>query len=217
VTESGFVGEPRWPSAAAVVAVIVITLVLPEPLLPLPGWTIALVEGALLIALIVGDPGEISRRSSGLRGLEIGLVSVLVLGTLTSTSFLIAALIDGSSAVDTAGELLAAGAAVWVANNISFALLFWELDCGGAAARAKAMPAEVDFAFPQQMKASLAPAGWRPAFVDYLYIGFTNATAFSPTDAMPLTPRAKLAMSVQAVISLALLALVIARAVNVFA
>jgi hypothetical protein len=79
------------------------------------------------------------------------------------------------------------------------------------------MPAHVDFAFPQQMNPKLAPADWRPQFVDYLYLGFTNATAFSPTDAMPLTVRAKVAMTVQAVISLAILGLVIARAVNVFA
>ena len=113
---------------------------MPEQLLPLPGWAIALVEGLLLIALTIGDPGRISRRSDLLRALSIGLVTVLVLGALTSTAYLVAALIDGGAAVDSAGELLAAGAVVWTSNNISFSLLYWELDCGGAAARAHGMP-----------------------------------------------------------------------------
>jgi hypothetical protein len=214
--EVGFVGESRWPSASAVVAVIVLTLLMPEQLLPLPIWGIALVEVALLIALVFGDPGDISRSSNLLRALSIGLVSVLVLGALTATAFLIEDLIDGGATVDSAGELLATGALVWASNNISFSLLYWELDCGGAAARAHRMPPRPDFAFPQQLNPSIATANWRPRFVDYLYLGFTNATAFSPTDAMPLTARAKLSMAVQAVISLAILGLVIARAVNAF-
>jgi hypothetical protein len=90
------------------------------------------------------------------------------------------------------------------------------LDSGGAAARSHRVPDYPDFAFPQQMNPDLAPAGWRPRFVDYLYVGFTNATAFSPTDAMPLASWAKIAMAAQSLISLALLALVIARAVNLF-
>jgi hypothetical protein len=104
---------------------------------------------------------------------------------------------------------------VWVSNNIAFALLYWELDSGGAAARAHALPDHPDLAFPQQMNPDIAPTNWRPRFIDYLYVAFTNATAFSPTDAMPLAPWAKVAMAVQAAISLAVLGLVVARAVNV--
>ena len=133
-----------------------------------------------------------------------------------STALLIAALIEGNSATNSAGELLATGAIVWVSNNIAFALLYWELDGGGAAARAHRLPKYPDFAFPQQLNPDLAPPNWRPRFYDDLYLGFTNATAFSPTDAMPLAIWAKLAMTVQASVSLALLGLVIARAVNVF-
>jgi hypothetical protein len=215
--EDEFRGESRWPSAGGVAAVIVLTLLMPERLLPLPQWIIAAVEGALLIALIIGDPGKISQSSRRLRGLSIGLVAVLVLGSLASTGLLIADLISGGAAVDSAGELLATGALVWASNNISFSLLYWELDCGGSAARVRGMPASPDFAFPQQLNPEVAPPGWRPQFVDYLYLGFTNATAFSPTDAMPLTPGSKLAMGVQALISLAILGLVVARAVNVLA
>jgi hypothetical protein len=103
-----------------------------------------------------------------------------------------------------------------VSNNIAFALLCWELDSGGAAARAHQLPRHADFAFPQQLNPDVAPPSWRPRFVDYLYLGFTNATAFSPTDAMPLAPWAKSAMTVQSLVSLLILGLVIARAVNVF-
>ena len=114
-----------------------------------------------------------------------------------------------------AGELLAAGNAVWVANNIVFALLYWEIDGGGSAARARHAPEHPHLAFPQQMNPDLAPAGWRPVFIDYLYLGFTNALAFSPTDAMPLVPWAKISMLMQSLVSVAILGLVIARAVNV--
>jgi hypothetical protein len=144
------------------------------------------------------------------------LVSVLVLATLWSTGQLINDLIHGGPETNSASDLLEAGSLVWVSNNIAFALLFWELDGGGAAARAHHVPDHPDLGFPQVLNPRIAPANWRPRFIDYLYLGFTNATAFSPTDVMPLVPWAKIAMAVQSVISLAILGLVIARAVNVF-
>ena len=112
-------------------------------------------------------------------------------------------------------ELAAAGGMVWLTNCLAFGLLYWELDSGGAAARAHGLPTHPDFAFPQQLNPELAPADWRPRFIDYLYLGFTSATAFSPTDAMPLRAWNKLAMMAQSTISLVLLGLVIACAVNV--
>ena len=202
--------------AGAVLAAMILTILLPEQIRWIPAWLLPAIEGALLLALILGDPGAIDRRSNALRGLSIALVAVLVAGALASTALLIAALIEGSSATNSAGELLATGAIVWVSNNIAFALLYWELDGGGAAARAHRLPKYPDFAFPQQLNPDLAPPNWRPRFYDYLYLGFTNSTAFSPTDAMPLAIWAKLAMTVQASVSLALLGLVVARAVNVF-
>jgi uncharacterized membrane protein len=117
---------------------------------------------------------------------------------------------------NSASELLEAGTIVWVSNNIAFALLYWELDGGGAAARAHQLPTHHGFAFPQQMNPRIESPDWRPRFIDYLYLGFTNATAFSPTDVMPLAPWAKIAMAVQSLVSLGILGLVIARAVNVF-
>jgi hypothetical protein len=159
---------------------------------------------------------QITRRSALLRGLSIGLVALLVLDALWSTGLLIDALLHGGQETNSASALLSAGAIVWVSNNIAFGLLYWELDSGGAAARAHRLPRHPDFAFPQQINPDLAPANWRPRFIDDLYLGFTNAIAFSPTDVMPLAPWAKLAMTVQSTISLAILGLVIARAVNVF-
>ena len=143
-------------------------------------------------------------------------MAVLVVGSLWSTALLIDALIHGGPQTNSARDLLEAGSIVWVSNNIAFALLYWELDGGGAAARAHHVPRHPDLAFPQHLNPRIAPPGWRPLFVDYLYLSFTNATAFSPTDVMPLVPWAKIAMAVQAAISLAILGLVIARAVNVF-
>ena len=215
-SDEAIVAEARWPMAGAVLAAMILTILLPEEIRWIPPWLLPAVEGALLLALVVGDPGAIDRRSKALRGVSIALVAVLVAGSLASTGLLIAALIEGSAATNSAGELLATGAIVWVSNNIAFSLLYWELDGGGAAARAHRLPRYPDFAFPQQLNPDLAPPNWRPRFYDYLYLAFTNATAFSPTDAMPLAIWAKLAMTVQASISLALLGLVVARAVNVF-
>jgi hypothetical protein len=209
------VGEARWPMAGAVLAAMVLTILLPDSIRLGPVWLLPAIEGLLLVAVIAADPGKITQRSRELRALSIVLVAVLVVGALWSTVVLIDHLIVGGSETESAGELLQAGAVVWISNNIAFALLYWELDSGGAAARAHGLPAYPDFAFPQQMNPLLARPGWRPRFIDYLYLGFTNATAFSPTDAMPLAPWAKIAMTVQSVVSLAILALVIANAVNV--
>ena len=216
-TDDDVVGEARWPMVGAVLAAMVLTILLPDADRLGPQWLLPLIEGVLLVAVVAGDPGRINRRSRWLRALSIVLVSVLVLGALWATVQLIDDLIHGGAVTNSASELLEAGTIVWVSNNIAFALLYWELDGGGAAARAHDLPTQLDFAFPQQLNPRIARPGWRPRFVDYLYLGFTNATAFSPTDVMPLVPWAKIAMAVQSLVSLGILGLVIARAVNVFA
>jgi hypothetical protein len=208
--------EARWPMAGAVVAAMVLTVLLPDDVRLGPNWALPLLEGALLVAVIAADPRSITRRTRELRAVSIALVSVLVAGSLWSTALLIDALIHGGQQTDSASDLLEAGSIVWLSNNIAFALLYWELDGGGAAARAHHVPLHPDLAFPQHLNPRIALPDWRPLFIDYLYLSFTNATAFSPTDVMPLVPWAKIAMAVQAVISLAILGLVIARAVNVF-
>ena len=213
--ESRVVGEARWPMAIAVVAVMAMTLLLPHTLVARPRWGVPLIEGLLLIAVIIADPGKIDLISKRARGLSITLIALLVATTLWCTTQLIIELIQGGPATQSGGALLAAGGIVWLSNCLSFGLLYWELDSGGPAMRAHGLPAHPDFAFPQQLDPQLAPEHWRPRFVDYMYLGFTSATAFSPTDAMPLRAWNKLAMMAQSAISLVLLGLVIARAVNV--
>jgi len=213
--ESRVVGEARWPMAIAVVAVMAMTLLLPHTLVARPRWGVPLIEGLLLIAVIIADPGKIDLISKRARGLSITLIALLVATTLWCTTQLIIELIQGGPATQSGGALLAAGGIVWLSNCLSFGLLYWELDSGGPAMRAHGLPAHPDFAFPQQLDPELAPEHWRPRFVDYMYLGFTSATAFSPTDAMPLRAWNKLAMMAQSAISLVLLGLVIARAVTV--
>ncbi|NUR06017.1 MAG: hypothetical protein HOQ22_12965 [Nocardioidaceae bacterium] len=208
-------GEPRWPMAAAVVAASALTLARPAEVRVAPAWVLPAVEAALLVVLVVRDPGRIDRRSRVLRAASIGAVGLLVLDALFATGRLVVALVEGGKLTGSATALLTAGVVVWVSNIIAFALLYWELDSGGSAARAHGLPETPDIAFPQQLNPELAPTEWRPLFHDYLYLGLTSATAFSPTDAMPLAGWAKLAMSVESLISLTVLGLVVARAVNV--
>ncbi|MFE5481589.1 hypothetical protein [Streptomyces sp. NPDC056527] len=209
------VGEARWPMATAVVAAMTLTLLLPDDLRLAPAWVLPSVEGLLLLALIAGDPGRIDRRSTVLRAVSIALVGVLALGAVWSTVQLTDDIIHGGKETASAASLLQTGGTVWAGTVLAFALLYFELDSGGAAARAHRMPATPALAFPQQLSPELAAPGWRPRFVDYFYLGLTNATAFSPTDVMPLAPWAKMAMAVQSLVSLLILGLVVARAVNV--
>jgi hypothetical protein len=111
--------------------------------------------------------------------------------------------------------LLITGGAIWLTNVIIFALWYWELDRGGPVARALAVKQYPDFQFPQMVSPDMAPPDWEPMFADYLYLGFTNAAAFSPTDVMPLSRWAKMAMTLQSAISIVTVALVVARAVNI--
>ena len=149
---------------------------------------------------------------------SVAFIVVLVVAALWATAFLVKDMIEGTGVTPSATELLASGAVVWLGNNVAFALLYWLMDSGGPGARARRPDREsVDFAFTQQMSPELVPDGWRPVFLDYLHLGFTNATAFSPTDVMPLTLRAKYTMLVQSTVALALFGLVVARAINAFA
>jgi uncharacterized membrane protein len=211
-----FSGESRWPMAGAVLAVIVLTVLMPKSLRLGPLWALPFIEGFLLISLIASDPGQITRRSRELRALSIGLVVLLAASSLASTGFLIEELISGSANVEESSQLLATGVTVWTGNTLAFALLFWELDSRGPAARARTLPPYPDFAFPQFTMPDLAPPGWRPRFFDFLYLSVTNSITFGPTDVIPLAMWAKAGMGLQSLISFAIVGLVIARAVNVF-
>ena len=167
-------GESRWPMAGAVVAAMVLTVLLPDDLRLAPRWVMPTIEGVLLVALIAGDPGQISRRSSALRAVSVALISVLALSTVWSTIQLIDDLIHGGPQTSSASMLLQVGGNVWACTVLVFSLLYFELDGGGAAARAERMPVSPDLAFPQQLNPPVAPPGWRPLFIDYLYLGFTS-------------------------------------------
>jgi uncharacterized membrane protein len=207
--------ESRWPMAAAVVAAMVLTLLLPDDFRLAPRWVLPIVEGLLLVALIAADPGRISRRSAALRAVSVTLISVLAISAIWSTIQLIDDLIHGGAETNSASALLQAGGSVWASTVLAFSLLYFELDSGGAAARAHQMPASPQLAFPQQLNPNLNASHWRPRYIDYLYLALTNSTAFSPTDVMPLAPWAKIVMGVQSLVSLVILGLVVARAVNV--
>ena len=212
------VAESRWPPLGAIVVFMAFNIAL-RVWLPQDGalhvpWLLPVVEGALLLVLITSHPAGASERVR-LRRVALTLVGALVLAALWSTALLVYELINGEGVTESPDELLASGAVVWFGNNLAFGLLYWLMDGGGPRARLR-RTVPVDFAFTQHMSPELAPAGWRPVFLDYLHLGFTNATAFSPTDVMPLTHRAKGAMLVQSTIALALFGLIVARAVNAF-
>lgn len=147
------------------------------------------------------------------RRLAIGTIGLVSAANSASIILLIHLLVNGASA--TAPTLLRAAVHMWVVNVLLFGLWYWQLDGGGPVERPTCAPHERDFLFPQQTEPVLTEAGWRPLFLDYLYVSFTNAAAFSPTDTLPLSRWAKMLMLVQSAISLALAVMVVARAVNI--
>jgi uncharacterized membrane protein len=206
-------GEPRWPAALAVLTAIGLQLSLPSDLTIGPRPLMPAIEGLLFTVLVIANPTRINRESKALRLLGIALVAVVSAATAWSAAALAVEILTGET--PDAPVLLLHGAAVWLLNVIVFALWYWEADRGGPAARAAATRPYPDFLFAEMSAPSLVKPDWEPAFVDYLYLSFTNASAFSPTDTMPLTRWAKLTMMGQAVVSLVTVALVVARAVNI--
>jgi len=219
-TDEDLIGEPRWPVVTAVAVFLALTLLLraygTHREAVGPAWLVPAVEIALLLTLATADPNGDARHALWLRRGAIALTVLLAGAAVWSTVRLVTDLITGGQVTNAAGTLLAVGGLVWLGNTIVFALLYWEFDSGGARARVLRRQAYPDFAFPQHLNPELAPPGWRPRFVDYLYLGLTNGTALSPTDVMPMVPWAKLTMAVQSLVSLLLIGLVIARAVNIF-
>ena len=201
--------------AVTLIAAMMLPILLPPRFSLGPVWIVPALEGLLLAALIVADPGRIDRRSTIVRVFSITLVALLVAGAAGVTVRLVVDLIKGGPDTNSPGQLLRVGSLVWVYVIITFSFLYWELDGGGPETRARMAPEFPDFAFPEHLNSHVARPGWRPQFFDYLYLGFTNATAFSPTDVMPLARWAKLAMAVQATACLVVVGLVIARAVNI--
>ncbi|MFE7318346.1 MULTISPECIES: hypothetical protein [unclassified Streptomyces] len=208
-------GEPRWPSTVAVLAAVALQWLLPERLTIHPEWLLPVLEVALLLMLVAADPVRIERVSRPYRWVGLALIAMISAANGWSAVHLVIGLVRGTEGED-AGPLLATGGAIWLTNVIVFALWYWEWDRGGPVARVHAVRRYPDFLFPQMANPELAPEHWEPQFADYLYLSFTNATAFSPTDVMPLTRWAKLLMLLQSAVSLLTVVLVVARAVNIF-
>ena len=213
--------EPRWPIALAISLYIVLTVVLrlvqPHRESFGPHWLAPSIEVTLLLALIAANPAHLVGQAKWLRPLAITLIGSAAVVAMMSSVVLIVDLVRGSKVTESASSLLASGALIWLGNALVFGLLYWELDSGGPLARHRQERRYVDFAFTQQLNPELAPPGWRPRYVDYFVLGFTTSTAFSPTDVMPMAAWAKLSMALQSLISLTVIGLVIARAVNAFA
>lgn len=207
-------GEPRWTSAAAIVLVAAAQFALPTRLAARPRYLIPAVELLLLAILVLMNPGRLERRDPMLRRLSLTLTGVLQAVNIWSGTALVVDLLNGHSS-DSPGTLLRSGGTIYAVNVIVFALWYWELDRGGPVARGLGLRAYPDFLFPQMQADGLVDPDWEPTFVDYVYVSFTNVTAFSPTDTLPLSRWAKAMMMLQATLAVLLVVLVIARAVNV--
>lgn len=207
----------RWPASLAVVAVLVLQLAVPAEVLAGPRWLLPGCGAALLVPLIWMNPWHLTRDEPWLRWVELLLVAVLVVVNATYLGRLVLYLSSGNG--DHGGAVLVQAALViWSTNVVAFAIWYWEVDSGGPFARAPEHARELerpDLLFPQLSAEVPGWQGWRPGFTDYLFVAFTTATAFSPTDTMPLSARVKALMTVQASISLLTLAVVAARAINV--
>jgi hypothetical protein len=221
--------SPLWPTAA-IVAAAGLYADLPSRFIAgtsagafsVVRWVIPGLTVLVLLALLVSLPGGRLARSLGWaehrlhvtrRWLSLTLIGVVSAANAASIILLVHLLVNGARA--NAPTLLRAAVHMWVVNVLLFGLWYWQLDGGGPTARPTCDPAEWDFLFPQQTEERLMAGGWRPMFLDYLYVSFTNATAFSPTDTLPLSRWAKMLMLVQSAISLALAVMVVARAVNI--
>jgi uncharacterized membrane protein len=210
--------SPLWP-AAAIVAAAGLYADLPSRFIAGPSagafgvvrWVVPGLTLLVLASLAAIRPrGRLNRHR-----LAIGTIGIVSAANAVSIGLLVHIVINGEERANAASTLLRAAVHMWVVNVLLFALWYWQLDGGGPLVRPSCPPAERDFLFPQQTEPALLETGWRPLFLDYLYVSFTNATAFSPTDAMPLSRWAKMLMLVQSAISLSLGVMVVARAVNI--
>jgi hypothetical protein len=209
-------GESRWPMALAVLAAGGLRAALPSQVRDGDSrWAFVVVVAALLAILVVGDPGRIDRDSGWLRATTGTLIGLISLVNATAAARLVAGIVGAVKFSADANVLLASGGAIWLSNVIIFGLWYWDLDRGGAAARARGSGHPPAFVFPEMASVQYVGPDWYPKFLDYLYLSFTTATAFSPTDVSAIKPWAKLMMMAEEAISLLVAILVVSRAVNI--
>ncbi len=202
----------RWPASLALLACAALYLALPNRLAVGPKWILPVVIILPLIPLSLRrhrHPDD----SPWVRRVTIGLIVVINLVNVVSVGLLVHLLLDAT--VNQGRNLIYSAVSVWVTNIIVFALWFWEVDRGGPTVRGTSSEGFADIQFPQMENPHLAPDGWGPSFVDYLYTAFANGTSFAPADAMPLSARVKALFAMESIVSLVTIAVVAARAVNI--
>lgn len=206
--------ENRWPVLCALIAVIVIQRAIPERYTLVPRWPLIVLELLLLAVLLMLNPMRLTRATQLGKYASWGLTAAMTADNTLSAIVLAYRILSGEVS-NNAAILLGSGAAIFITNVIAFGIWYWELDRGGPFARRAGERPHPDFMFPQMASPELAQPDWRPTFLDYLYVSYTNVVAFSPTDTMPLARWAKVMMTVQSLVSLTTVVLVVARAVNV--
>jgi len=201
--------DPLWHVQLVLLGVIILQLFLPARLIALPKFLLPALEVLCLAGLQFVTPKKAIFESSIRRLFVLALIALVVVANATSLQLLLQALFTAGKS--DAPELLLSAVGIYVTNIIIFALLYWEMDGGGPGVRRANKNDENDFLFPQQQ----VNIKWYPTFTDYLYVATTNATAFSPADASPLSRRAKMIMATQAFVSLVVVAIIAARAINI--
>ena len=207
--------EAFWPAQVTVLAAIALQLTLPERLTIGPAWLLPALEVLLLIGLVFATPGRLESEHRNRRLMALGMTVLVSAANIYSLTALSKFLLHNSSKVTNGHELIISGVVIWLTNFLIFGLWYWELDRGGPGKRVMGLDEAPDLLFPQMTDDRIEPLEWRPKFIDYLYVSLTNATAFSPTDTMPLTPMAKSIMGVQSLVSLVTIGLIVSRAVNI--
>ena len=205
--------EPFWQAQLAVLFALLLHLLLPERLTLGPRWLLPSIEAVLLVGLAISTPYRHHTQSPARRRLSIGLIALVTAANFTALGLLVHLLLERNTAAGR--DLIIAAGQIWLTNVAVFALWFWEVDRGGPHMRTKSEPQVPDFLFPQMTVPELPLGDWRPGFMDYLYVAFTNASAFSPTDAMPLSVQVKGLMLIEAMASFLTVGLIAARAVNI--
>jgi hypothetical protein len=207
--------EPRWPPALAILVVLFLLVVLPHHVQVLPVWVFHV---AALAVLMVMAAVTLMPANTLWKRIERVLIIFLAVAYIANTIVELADMIGVITlhpSKSNAFALLSSSVAIWVANVLTFSMLYWQIDRGGPYARASQLSVKPDWLFPQATAPEDAPPDWRPLFVDYLFLGYNTATAFSPTDALPLTRRAKMLMMLESTISLLTLVIIVSRAINV--
>ena len=204
---------PVWGPMLVVAIAIALDVALPSKLTLGPRWLLPGLEALLIVGLVAASPSRRARHHKRRRAIVLTLVALVSATNAVSLGLLVHYLVSGGH--ETGKDLIFAGALLWVNNVLLFGVWYWELDRGGPVERIRHTPDPPDFLFVQMSTPELASTDWIPSLVDYLYLSFTNSTAFSPTDTMPLTPMAKSLMAGQSLVALITVGLVVARAVNI--